>query len=80
MLVNVVFIVLFAAVAVFAGSWPAAILMTPLWAVSFLPAYRVARLATSPGRLVAGAAAALSLVALAGIGLAASFYVLGCSW
>lgn len=61
-------------------SWPAAILMTPMWALSFLPAYRVARLATSRGRLVATIAGAVGLVALAGIGLAIFFYVLGCTW
>lgn len=61
-------------------SWPAAILMTPAWALSFLPAYRLARLATTPAKLVWGTAAALGVVALAGLGLAIFFYVVGCSW
>ena len=61
-------------------SWPAAILMTPPWALSLLLAYRLARRATSRARLFGGALVGLAAVVLAGVGLALFFYVGGCSW
>lgn len=61
-------------------SWPAAILMTPPWALSLLLGYRLARRGTSPAKLIGGAFAGLAAVVLAGVGLALFFYVVGCSW
>lgn len=61
-------------------SWPAAILMTPPWALSILLGYRLTRRATTRAGLFVGALAGLAAVVLAGVGLALFFCVLGCSW
>ena len=54
--------------------------MTPPWALSLLLAYRLARRATTPAKLVGGVLAGLAVMVLAGAGLALFFYVVGCSW